>query len=136
MLISNAVPFASLKSPLTQLCSSFLPTGTTNKISKGKGNLIFYCTCPTDSNFRQIYLTILLISHINFSFPFLLFIFFNIVFFYITIKYIKKLVHLILLNQSKEMWAVLYVTYNVITSTILFNSIIDIFIFRCADLET
>ena len=30
------------------------------------------------------------------------------------------------------MWAVLYVTYNVITSTILLNSIIDIFIFRCA----
>ena len=49
-----------------------------------------------------------------------------------TIKYIKKLVHLIFLNQSKEMWAVLYVTYNVITSTILLNSIIDIFIFRCA----
>ena len=30
------------------------------------------------------------------------------------------------------MWAVLYVTYNVITSTILLNSIINIFIFRCA----
>ena len=45
------------------------------KFTSGKGNLIFCCTGPTDPNFRQIKV-IILISHINTFFHYFLLIWF------------------------------------------------------------
>ena len=78
----------------------------------GEGNLIFCCAVPTDPNFRQTKIIIILISYINIS-SFTIYISCNLNFFFqIAIKYIKNknLVHLILLNLGSKETRSLYVT--------------------------
>ena len=79
----------------------------------GEGNLIFCCTGPTDRNFWQIKITIILISHTNFSF------FYNWYFFQYDIFLLdhnkirknKKFSAFDIVEwPSTEMWSVSYVT--------------------------
>ena len=70
------------------LYPSFLTSSNTLMIILGKGNLIFCCTDSTDPNFREIKITITLISHKYFCF-YNLFSSGMIFFFSVTIKQIK-----------------------------------------------
>ena len=98
--------------------------------SLGEGKLIFCCPGPTNSNFQQIKI-IVLISH--------KYLFFILIIFLLDSKKIHKKQKFNVLDivesQSKEMWLVSYVTcVDIITG--LFNSITNIFIFKSANLET
>ena len=99
-----------------------------------KAAYFFCCTGPTDPNFWQIKIMIL-ISHVNISFS-LLCIFLLILSFSLDDNKIHKKQKFSALDifESLSMWSVSCVNCVEIR-TIFFNSIINIFVFRCADPE-